>query len=504
MRILTLLCALAAAAPAALGQLSADGIRIATWNITFYDGGLEDELRTVLYGVFDGRAMMPDAIVVQEFQNRAAYDDFLAAINSAPGSPGDWAASQFRDGTGFDTHLFFRVSKLVLTEVTVVSEGGPNPNHPRDPMRYDLRPWGYSDEAAGFSLYSVHFKAGSSPTDQSRRLVEARAIREDAAALPEGRGVILAGDFNIQRASQAAYQELIGTAPSSDPFDTGRFFDPISQIGDWQNNPSFRFVHTQDPAPGAAGMDDRYDQLLVSEDLVDGESLDYIGRFGIPYSNATWNDPNHSYRAWGNDGSSYNQALRTVGNTMVGPDIAQAIRVAANGAGHVPVYLDLRVPAVIDAPATVDAGAVRPGQTIGVPIEHGGSINRWGIDGIDTLRATANSGPNIMPELGPFEIPAGQSVLVPVTVTSEPGELDAELHLASNDPERPVITVRIVGTVLEPCGADVNSDGVADGSDFFAWVAAFGAQAPECDVNSDGSCNGGDFFAWVAFFNKGC
>ncbi|MEM8758565.1 MAG: family 16 glycosylhydrolase [Planctomycetota bacterium] len=54
------------------------------------------------------------------------------------------------------------------------------------------------------------------------------------------------------------------------------------------------------------------------------------------------------------------------------------------------------------------------------------------------------------------------------------------------------------------CRADVNRDGVLDSGDFFAWIVAFGDQAPECDQNDDQACDGGDFFAWVAAFSDGC
>ncbi|MEM8756973.1 MAG: hypothetical protein AAGF47_04240 [Planctomycetota bacterium] len=52
------------------------------------------------------------------------------------------------------------------------------------------------------------------------------------------------------------------------------------------------------------------------------------------------------------------------------------------------------------------------------------------------------------------------------------------------------------------CG-DVNGDTLINGSDFFAWVSAFGANdLIPCDVNNDGDCNGSDFFAWVSFFGN--
>lgn len=65
-------------------------------------------------------------------------------------------------------------------------------------------------------------------------------------------------------------------------------------------------------------------------------------------------------------------------------------------------------------------------------------------------------------------------------------------------------------TPVEPCPADVNTDGQVNDSDFFAWVSAFTTDpatpesAAACDVNRDGACSDSDFFAWVTLFLSGC
>ncbi|MEM8756566.1 MAG: GC-type dockerin domain-anchored protein [Planctomycetota bacterium] len=74
----------------------------------------------------------------------------------------------------------------------------------------------------------------------------------------------------------------------------------------------------------------------------------------------------------------------------------------------------------------------------------------------------------------------------------------------NNDAGEQAGTAYLFTVDIEPCAADINGDSVADGGDFFAWVAAFGAQSPACDVNGDILCDGGDFFAWVSAFGVGC
>ena len=320
-------------------------IRVATWNVTNYSSGRVEVFQTSLYDSFEGRSLAPDVLLGQEFLSAASVNNFLTILNTAPSSPGDWAAADFVDGPDTDSAFFYRTSAVELATdlspngVTVVATGGYAPNHPRHIMRYDVRLSAGSSAEATVALYSSHMKAGTGSDDQARRLLEAERIRADAETLPAGWHFILGGDFNIQSSSQTAYQELVGVQADN----SGRFFDPINTPGSWNNSSAYRTVHTQDPS-GAGGMDDRHDQLLVSAGLVDGVEIDYLGNPALPYSTTTWNDLNHSYRSWGNDGTSFNTTLTTTGNQMVGTVIAQALKSSALGGGHLPVFLDLRVP----------------------------------------------------------------------------------------------------------------------------------------------------------------
>lgn len=100
-------------------------------------------------------------------------------------------------------------------------------------------------------------------------------------------------------------------------------------------------------------MDDRFDQVLIGGGLADGVGTDYVGNTQIAYSTTTWNDTNHSYRVWGNDGTSFNSSLTTTGNSMVGSSIAQSlINTSTTAGGHLPVFLDLKY-AVVPEPASM-------------------------------------------------------------------------------------------------------------------------------------------------------
>lgn len=189
---------------------------------------------------------------------------------------------------------------------------------PRQTLRYD-----FQIESTPFSLYNAHFKAGTTSTDEARRFVEAEAIMSDMASRP--RSIVL-GDFNVTSSNDDSYQRLM-TGPN-------RLHDPINAPGNWRDDEQFKSIHTQSPFdsslgtgfPGTAGgMDDRFDQQLVTAQLNDGEGFAYI--------------PN-SYHAFGNNGShAMNQPINS------GSNPAAPLNLLAGNLDHLPVVADFQVPA---------------------------------------------------------------------------------------------------------------------------------------------------------------
>jgi endonuclease/exonuclease/phosphatase family metal-dependent hydrolase len=328
-----------------------DNLRIATWNISDFDGDLSGQnsaVQTALFGTFQGRSLRPDVLFAQEIQSAAAANTMVGLLNSANGSTGDWAVSfGSLTGTGStsDTAMFYRSSKVNSVSPTLVAAAAGVSGNPRDVWRFDFSITGNLASTERFAVYNVHMKSGTSTTDQDRREVEAQAVRANSSGLAANFQRIILGDLNMQSSNQQAWQTLTAAG-------AGRFVDPIGTPGSWTGSNNFRFVHTQDPS-GGGGMDDRLDAILMGSGLGDGSGTEYVGAFGTTYSTSTWNDANHSYRVWGNDGTSFNTTLTVNGNAMVGSTIAQALVTAGgvNG-GHLPVFADIRFDAVPE-PATM-------------------------------------------------------------------------------------------------------------------------------------------------------
>ena len=505
-----------------LGAAAQGQLRVVAWNISNYTGGRAADLNTAIYGSFQGRSMAPDVITAMEFSSATALSSFLSILNTAPGSPGDWAAAPFVDGADTESILVYRSSKVMLLgnrTWTIAVGSSSSSNQPRNTYRWDLRLKNYGTASSTLSVYGVHLKAGSASSDNARRLVETQRIRDNAAGfdtngtgsgMPTGNMFLVGGDLNTQSSTQTAYVKLVGSESNN----VGRFFDPISTPGSWNNNFAFRFVHTQDPV---LQMDDRHDQILVCGGLVDGTGFDYIGQFGVPYSTSTANDPNHSYRCWGNDGTTFDASLATNSNSMVGPAIAQAlINVSTASGGHLPILIDFRVPAKVTAPISIDFGDVALNSTpsMSVDVGNAGEVALWTTAGIATLNYSMVASSGFSIPGGPFtDAPGGSLNSHTLGVnTSTAGLKTGTIMMTTDDPDRPTVTVTLRANVLVPsCPGDFNGDGFLDGFDYDDFVTCFEGTPPQdCppgrtgDFNNDGFVDGFDYDDYLAAFEEGC
>ncbi|MEM1185973.1 MAG: endonuclease/exonuclease/phosphatase family protein [Planctomycetota bacterium] len=498
--------ALLAALCGSASVLASDGVRVAAWNITFYNGGFPAEIGRIGYDASGptGEAFAPDILLLQEVSGASAVFFLTQHLNNAAGSPGDWAAAPTYDNGNLNTALVYRTSVFDLLDDTLVS-GGSSSANPRNIVRYDLRLGGYESDDATFAFYPTHMKAGSSSSDQNRRNIEAQRIVADVANLPTGWHYILGGDFNTQSSSQASHRTLLGNL-----YNTGTFRDPISRPGAWQNSSSFRVIHTQDPA---GQMDDRYDQILVSPSLVDDAGAQYIGAYPTAFNLALWNDPNHSYRALGNDGTTYNSRLRTTGNASVSAAVAQDLITTSGNSGHVPVYLDLAVPAVTAVSDTaIDLGDVAVGTTVPftLGIGSGGDVGLWGASGIELTTFDIEAGPGLTPAFDSgFDIPGGALVNVGFTFDAAAvGSASTYIDVLSNGADDPVIRVDVTANVTSPSCSPADFAppfGVLDLGDIDAFIAAFDASDLAADIAEPfGVLDLGDIDAFIASFLDGC
>ena len=517
-------------------------LRVANWNVTFYSDGRVTEFQTAIFAQApSGIQFWPDVLIAQEILGAEGGNNFKNLLNSytdarGPG-PRDYEVAPISGVS--QNALFYRTSKVSLISSVRLSTGTGTcaTCPPRDNERYLVRLAGYNSAAEPGTgpelyLYAAHMKAGRTAEDQARRTPESIRLRNDTATLPANANFILGGDFNIQKSSQTAFQNLVGGAT------IGRFFDPINTPGDWNNNCTYKWVFTQDPATNSSGgIDDRLDFLLISAALKDGSGLNYIGNTNSNYNdwcaaNNNWNNPNHSYRSWGNDGFVCDADMRTTGNSMVGTAIASALAASQLTTGHLPVYLDLRIPPKVTVPTVVNLGTITAGTAASttVTIINSTDVRTFAMNpttaaaaGIETLSYSFTGLPptlTIADGTGPFTLaplnqpalPAGpvfgsRTHALSFTAPAATGPYVGSFTLSSNadTPALPILIQAVIIPASAACSlADVTADGSVDGSDFIAFINAFGAEEVLADVNQDGTIDGGDFIAFINAFSAGC
>lgn len=369
-RMVICLCAVLGATPV-VAQL-----RIVTYNTATGTNagdtpraGMSDVLEAIGIEAKNGIQRPIDILSIQE--TRTAYNgaqQIVNQLNSIYG-PGTYARSnvsqpnQSSDGT--TEAVIYNTQTVQLLDQVVLGNASSS-TYPRAPLRFEFRPVGY-DEAADFYVYSSHYKAGTTASDQSRRLGEAQLVRSDADALGAGAAALYTGDFNIQSSSEGMYSTLLSAG-------TGQAVDPINTPGSWHNNAGLAAVHTQAPQVAqvngfsGGGMDDRFDFQLVTNTMMDGEGLSYIGT-GVP--NTSLPASQHSYHAFGNNGTTYNTDINNASNTALPiseytpnipagqPSRTDVLNALFTASDHLPVVADYQLPARMGA--VVDAA---PAQVI--------------------------------------------------------------------------------------------------------------------------------------------
>ena len=180
------LCCVLTAAPA-MAQL-----RIVTYNsATDTTPGGADVPRAGMASVLEGLGIESrngiqrpvDILAVQEVKTGLnGAQQLMNQLNSIYGA-GTYARSMLPGAStdGTTEAVIYNTNTVQLVgqqDIGVASTSGSL----AAPIRFEFHPVGY-DSNANFYLYDSHYKAGSAGSDQSRRSIEASAIRGDADAL---------------------------------------------------------------------------------------------------------------------------------------------------------------------------------------------------------------------------------------------------------------------------------------------------------------------------------
>ncbi|MBT3756445.1 MAG: T9SS type A sorting domain-containing protein, partial [Candidatus Cloacimonetes bacterium] len=159
---------------------------------------------------------------------------------------------------------------------------------------------------------------------ENERLEEVAKLRDHINLLPAGTEFIIVGDMNFYTSSEPGYQKFIADESNN----ISRAEDLSDQVGDWHNNSDYEAVHTQSTRStqfgggASGGLDDRFDFIFSSYQLNNGYGLEYI---------------EDTITSYGNDGAHFNVSINYGTNSVVSPEIADALYFASD---HLPVFAE--------------------------------------------------------------------------------------------------------------------------------------------------------------------
>ncbi len=401
----------------------AAAIRIASYNLLNYDN--QSATRNPAFRTVIQNMPTLDVIAVQEVQDSAAINGFRNNVLNVV-EPGQWSlATFFNDPSqSFNQGLYYRTSTMTVVAADTIG------NAPRDISWYKLRPVGYTSDEASVIVFVHHFKAGSGSSDKSTREVEATLLRNFMNGQPAGTRMMVVGDFNMRSSTENAYQDMVQSQANN----VGRVKDPINLPGTWYNNGTFAGIHTQSPrttnlGDGGAtgGMDDRFDQLLITYNLDDDEGLDYIAG---------------TYDAFGQDGQHFNLSIVDAPTIPEGATVASALHTASD---HLPVFLELQVPARVQTDASLAFGTVIVGATAQQTL----TVDNIALAPADELDYSLAAPAGFFAPGGSFQLIAGANAGHTISMnTGGEGNKAGDLTVSTDDPDNPTVLVPLSGTVL--------------------------------------------------------
>lgn len=296
-----------------------DTLEVMYYNVLNYPGSTParvDYFRTI------NQYIKADIIVVNEVITEAGAEMLLQSGLNVYGS-NNFSRAAFTNGTDTDNMLFYNSNKLVLYSQDTIETALRLINE--YVLFYKTDTYSPSNDTTFMSFYTAHLKSSTGVANEQKRLAEVLEFKDHIDGIPNARNIFFGGDFNFYDSDEPAYQSLIndGIYPLSDPL----------PAGNWHDNESYAIIHTQSPRKlqfgGGAygGIDDRFDFILYSNDVVDGTN-------GLSYV------PNSCY-ALGNDGNHFDISLLAEPiNTSIPDSVAQAIYYMAD---HLPVLCKIEV-----------------------------------------------------------------------------------------------------------------------------------------------------------------
>lgn len=286
-------------------------------NLTLKDGYLKTIIKYVKPDIFTANEVAPNTSTTQHLLDNCLNVDGVTYYNK----------TSFTNYSNSDlcNMLYYNSQKLGFVSQTAITTSVRDINFYK--FYYKAADLSVTYDTAYVNCIVMHLKAGNYPEDADERTVQTNLLMNYLNALNKKQNYLLMGDFNVYTSTEGCFQNLVNYSNLN-----VRFYDPINQLGNWNNNSGFKNYHTQSTHTASSGcfstggMDDRFDFILVSDDIKTGAKK-------VKYQTS-------SYKAIGQDGGFYNGEVNYSGNNSAPQTVIDALYGMSD---HLPVTMNLLV-----------------------------------------------------------------------------------------------------------------------------------------------------------------
>lgn len=289
--------------------------------------------------------VQPDLFMICEIKNEPASDylfenaiiPFNANFKKAPYRI---VQSPAKD---LSQMVYYNSEKLTLLANQVITTNVRDINH----YTFKINTENIEINPIKIEVFVTHLKASTGFNNRMDRLQSVERFVAELDKLPNNSNILFAGDFNFYTSNEEGFLKLIDTSNSIKIIDPiNRLCPPFPENGVdyfnednfnntyFWNNSSFADVHSQSTrssqlnGDGAGGgMDDRFDFIMMSENLKTNSTLYFV---------------ENSYKTIGNNKNCYNSSVNNFDCTG---EYSQNLRDALYFfSDHLPISLELETP----------------------------------------------------------------------------------------------------------------------------------------------------------------
>jgi len=273
----------------------------------------------------------PDLFIMQELKSSSGFSTILNSAFNTNGvdyyETATWEPQHSNPGSSWklQQNVIYNSQKLAISYETFLWTTRRDINvfkfYFKDPNLENHQDTTY------LYVLALHLKSSQGADNEAQRLSMVQILENFLDTISPNAQVIVGGDYNVYTSAEAAYQLMLNTSNNI------ILADPVNTPGNWHNNSSFRFVHTQStrtaPINGdgaGGGMDDRFDFVMVSENLMDQNNAISVIE--------------NTYEPLGNNGNCFNARIIDCEDNDVPASVINALYQMSD---HIPVKMELSI-----------------------------------------------------------------------------------------------------------------------------------------------------------------